>query len=96
MKNVTTFKIELDIAAQKVIHQFMTGNEAIEEQLSNAIHNAIDTFDFQKEVEGIVKRQLREALNNSFTYGKLHDLVQAKTNAIYTKLIDAEFKKYES
>lgn len=95
MDNITTFRIELEVAAQKVIHQFMMGNEQIEKQLSKSIQSAINSFDFEKEVSGIVHKQLRQAINNSFAYGELQKLVEERTNAIFERLIEAEFSKYQ-
>ena len=92
--NTTTFKIELDVAAQKVIHQFMLNNEQIEERLRQAIQSAVESFDFDKEIRIIAQQQLRNALHDAMNYGPLEKLVREKTQAIYNELIEKEFAKY--
>ena len=95
IENTTAIKIELNVAAQKIIHQFMTGNELIEEQLKKAIEDGITEFDFELEVKKLVQRQLSEAVRESVQYGKLRELVAKKAESIFNKMIEKEFEKYK-
>lgn len=92
--NITTFRIELDVAAQKVIHQFMTHNEHVEDQIRNAIKATVEGFDFESEIRVIAEGQIRTAIRDAMNYGPLEKLVREKTQAIYTELIEKEFAKY--
>jgi hypothetical protein len=95
MDNITTFRIELDVSAQKVIHQFMMHNEHVEEQIRNAIKKTVESFDFESEIRIIAERQLRKALQDAMNYGNLEQMVREKTQIIYTELIEKEFSKYK-
>lgn len=93
--NTTVFKIELEVAAEKVIHQFMVRNEQIEEQLTQAIKSAVESFDFHAEIKNIAQSQLRRALHDAMNYSVLEKLVREKAQIIYNDLIEKEFAKYK-
>lgn len=95
MDNITTFRIELNVAAQKVIHQFMTHNEHVEEQIRNAIKKTVEGFDFESEISRIATDQLRVAIREAMRYGKLEKKVRELTDKIYTELIEKELSKYK-
>lgn len=90
--NVTTFTIELQVAAQKVIHQFMTSNEQVEEMMRKAIEKAVLEFDFESAVKGIVQRDLNKAIQCSMEYGKMKEYVEKKANIIFEKIIEQEMQ----
>lgn len=92
--NTTTFRIELDVAAQKVIHQFMTHNEHVEEQIRAAIENTVKNFDFEKEISAIAERQLRKALQDAMNYSSLERKVRELTDKIYGEILEKEFAKF--
>jgi hypothetical protein len=94
MDNITTFRIELDVASQKVIHQFMMHNEHVEDQIRNAIKATVESFDFEKEIRIVAEQQIRKAIRDAMNYGPLEQLVREKTQSIYTELIENEFAKY--
>jgi hypothetical protein len=93
--NITTFRIQLDVAAQKVIHQFMINNDHIEEQLRNAIQKTVEEFDFEAEIRVIATEQLRKAVRDAMSYGELQKKVQEVAGKIYADLIEKEFAKYK-
>src|SRR5690349_3859943 len=96
MDNLTTFRIELQVAAQKVIHQFMLHNDKIEEQLTNSLKLAMEHFDFQKEVSHIFTSEIRSAISEAMKRGKMRELVQARADKIFDELLEREFKNWES
>src|SRR5690606_5025151 len=94
--NITTFRIELDVAAQKVINQFMLHNEYVEEQIRNAIQKTVENFDFEGEIQRIATEQLRTALREAMKYSALEKKVWEITNKIYDDLIDKELAYLKS
>lgn len=93
-ENITTFRIELDVAAQKVIHQFMTDNDHIEEQIRSAIENTVKNFDFEKEISIIAEQQLRKALRDAMSYSSLEKKVREMADKIYGEILEKEFAKF--
>ena len=94
--NITTFRIELDVAAQKVINQFMLHNEYVEEQIRNAIQKTVENFDFEGEIQRIATEQLRTALREAMKYSALEKKVWEITNKIYDDLINKELAYLKS
>jgi hypothetical protein len=95
MDNITTFRIELDVAAQKVIHQFMTHNTHVEDQIRSAIQKTVEGFDFEGEIIRIATEQLRKALREAMMYSNLESKVREVTDKIYQELIEKELSKYK-
>ena len=93
--NISTFRIELDIAAQKVIHQFMTHNDHVEEQIRNAIKRTVENFDFEAEITRITTEQLRSALRDAIRYGELEKKVKEVAGKLYNEMIEKEFSKFK-
>jgi len=46
----TKVRVELEIAAQRLISQFMLNNQEIEKQLEAGVKKAFENFDFEKVV----------------------------------------------
>lgn len=92
--NSTQFRIELDIAAQNVIHQLMISNDAIEGQLKSAIEKAITSFNFEDEVHALTSKAIRDAIQDSLDYGKLKQLIQKRTEAILDNFVDQQIEAY--
>jgi hypothetical protein len=93
--NITTFRMELDVAAQKVINQFMLHNEHVEDQIRSAIKATVEGFDFEREIRVIATEQLRKAVRDAMTYGELEKKVRAVAGKIYEEMIEKEFAKYK-
>src|SRR5690606_24393440 len=94
--NITTFRMELDVAAQKVINQFMLHNESVEEQIRNAIQKTVENFDFEGEIQRIATEQLRTALREAMKYSVLENKVRELAGKIYEELIEKEFAYLKS
>ncbi len=95
MEDYTRFRLELEISAQKVIHQFVMHNEQIREQLESGIEAAVKKYDFQGEVEKMVDKTIKDAIWNSLNYGKLKEAVSKKVSEIADTLIDKHIKHLE-
>ena len=91
---MSAFKIELEIAAQNVIHQLMISNENIEGQLRSAIEKAISSFNFEAEVQGLAHKAIRDAIKESLDYGKLKELIQKRSEAILDAFVETQFEAY--
>lgn len=90
----TTFKIELDIAAQSIIHQLMISNEEVANQLKSGIEKAISSFDFEAEVQGLTHHAIKKAIQDSLDYGKLKELIQKRTEVILDNFVEQQIEAY--
>jgi len=96
MEDYTNFRIELEISAQKVIHQMVVHNEAVKQQLEDGIKRAVENYDFQSTVEEMVSKVIKDAIWNSISYGKLKEAVSTKVSEIADQLIEKHISHLKS
>jgi phosphomevalonate kinase len=92
MDNQTAIRIELDIAAQKVINQIMINNEAVAKQLKSGFEKAFQNFDFEAYAQQAATRAIEKAIQESANYGEVRKLVEKRSNEIINEILDAKFK----
>ena len=92
MENQTTFRIELDIAAQQVIHQFVQNNDRLEKELTAGFKKAIETTDIKGMISEM-KGFLGYKNGRSWT-AKVTSRLAFRGLAAYTKAIPSSQRRY--
>ena len=92
----TKVRVELEIAAQRLISQFMLNNQEIEKQLEAGVKKAFENFDFEKVVELQVKDCIASTIKAAGEWGRIREAVRKKADELIdsyvTKAIE-NFKK---
>jgi len=92
-EGTTRISIELEIAAQNVIHNFLIHNNEIENQIKAGVEAAIKSFDFETEVarrcHSISNKEIRDAKS----WDNVRKMVQMKADKIVDDYIEKELKK---
>jgi hypothetical protein len=94
MENTSTIRVELDIQAQKMIHQYMIDNQRVEKEIEAGIKKAFESIDLEKEVERAVKKCIEDAIRQSADWGKIRDAVKKKTDEIVEVYIEKSISKF--
>ncbi len=94
MENTSTIRVELDIHAQKMIHQYMIDNQRVEKEIEAGIKKAFESIDLEKEVERAVKKCIEDAIRQSADWGKIRDAVKKKTDEIVENYIEKSISKF--
>lgn len=58
---MVTLKIELDVAAQRVLNQFQTYNQEMEKAVENGVKKALEELSADKNFEDLIKERTKEA-----------------------------------
>lgn len=90
MEGFTKIRFELEIAAQKVINQFMLNNRHIEDQLESGIKNAFEDFDFESEIKVATTNAIESEIRKSANWDRLTKLVREKAD----KIVDDHIEKH--
>lgn len=93
--NVTAIKIELEIAAERVINQLMVNNEKVENEIREGVKSALESFDFKVVVENAIKSCIESAIKSSTEWGAIRKLVSAKTDEIVNQYIENSLTEFK-
>ena len=89
MENSTTIKLEIEVAAQRMISQYMIHNDQLKKQLESGIKKAFEDFDFEKTIENQVRETIAGIIKKSGDWGKIRRAVEEKLS----EAIDAKVNK---
>ena len=89
-RELATIRMELDINAQRILSEYRTHNENLEEQVEAGINKALSEIlegDFVNYVAAVTKDALGSSIRNSVTEWQMKMKIQkAITNAIEAKV----------
>jgi hypothetical protein len=88
MDQLTTFRLELGINAQKITQAFMSNNKQLEEVIEKAVTAGLEEFCNQENIHLVIKEKTKETLLNSFVNQRLlhWDLENAVSKAVNEKV----------
>lgn len=92
MEDQVSLKIELDIAAQKILNHVIINNDAIERQIESGIKSAFANFDFEGTVKKACENAIEDNIKKSIAWGKLREIVQLKADKIVSDHIDKQME----
>jgi fructose/tagatose bisphosphate aldolase len=96
MENVTKVKFELEIAAQRLISEYMVNNAYIESELNQGIKAAFEKIDIAATIEKAVTDCIITAIKQSSDYGAIRNAVKEKTDKIVEHYIDSAVNKFKT
>ena len=92
-ENMTTIRIELDVAAKRIISQVMMENEHLNQEIEAGVRASIEKFDFKGVVEAQITRCIEGAIKESSDWGlirkKTKEAVEAITGEFIQRQVDA-------
>jgi len=88
MENFATIRMELDLQAQRVIHQYMVDNAKISEEVTRGIKEAFDSFDIAEAIRKEVSHCLQEAVRGSGNWSTLRATIQKKMDIVVEEHIE--------
>lgn len=89
-------KIELEVAASRVMHQFALYNGDVQTQLENGFAKAIADFDYEAEIYRQAQRIIQESIRKAMTSSKIEELIRQKTDDIVQHYYEMEFKRLKN
>jgi len=92
MNEPSIIRVELDLSAQKVLHQFQIHNEQISADVQKGIERAVKEFDFEAAIAAKGKKLIEEVINNFMWNSELRKAIQAKVDLIVTDLLNKQFE----
>ena len=87
-------RLELEVAAQRIIGQYMINNRRIESEIEEGVKNAFESVDIAAEVEKTVKNTIEKAIRQSGEWGKIQEVVKKKTDEIVDTYIEQAINKF--
>lgn len=96
MDNFTSVKIELEVAASRIISQVMLSNDTIEKEIEAGVKAAVLNFNFQAAVEKSVTKCIEDAIKQSTDWGVIRDAVKKETDKIVGTYIQASIDKFHA
>lgn len=96
MDNSIKIRLELEVAAQRIIGQYMFNNEKIEAEIEQGVKRAFESIDIAAEVEKTVIHSIEYAIRQSGEWGKIREAVKRKTDEIVEAYIEQAMNKFRN
>lgn len=92
--NTSKVTFTLEVAAQKLISQYMLTNESIQDELEAGIKKAFDNFDFEAVVAESVTTAINQAIRQSIDWNKMRTAIRDKADVIIDKYIESAVDRF--
>lgn len=92
MENNIIIKLELNIAAEKMINQLMINKENVHSGLEAGLKTAIENFDFEKEVEKYAVDKIRGIIRETVLGSKVESYLRKRIEKVVDELVEREIE----
>ena len=82
MENTTKITLEVEVAAQRFIQQYMVNNDHIQKEIKAGIEAAFKKIDFKKVIESQVDKCIRRIISDSASWGRIRRVMDEKLSDI--------------
>lgn len=88
-------RLELEVAAQRIIGQYMINNKRVESAIEEGVKNAFESIDIAAEVEKTVRNAIEKAIRQSGEWGRIQEAVKKKTDEIVDTYIEQAVNRFK-